>query len=150
MNKKQSYFIGTLSVLIIVLSFSCTGGLFSNVESDITGSWTSTPIDSALVERWFFNEEGRLFISRGEDTAKFYFSPLDTTVNFLEYLIDKRTTKSYVTITKLGQSLNMNVGPVSRKYRIITLTNDELYLSSEDIINSGETVVGYYQRSFVK
>ena len=101
------------------------------------------------VENWFFAEDGRLYISRDLDTALFYFSVLDTVVNYLEYTVDKQSIKSFVTITKLGQSLNMEVGPVGRKYEIITLKSDELYISSEDLVN-GTTINGNYQRSFIK
>ena len=148
MKPNSFLFVFALS-LSVLFGVSCQTGLFSNVESDITGSWTATPVDSALIENWFFAEDGRLFVSRNADTALFYFQPLDTVLNYLEYTVDKQTIKSYVTVTKLGQNLNMDVGPIGRKYEIVTLKSDELYLASEDMVN-GEVIVGNYQRSFTK
>ena len=149
MRSSYSYILGSITVVSLIFLFSCSKGIFGNAEKNIIGTWTSLPVDSAEVERWFFNEEGRLFVSRGEDTALFYFEPLDTVVNYLEYLIDNQTINSYITISTLGQSLNMNVGPIARKFEIVTLSNSDLYLSSEDVVD-GETIVGDYQRSFTK
>lgn len=148
MKPTSFLFIVTLTIFALY-GVSCQTGLFSNVESEITGSWTSTPVDSALIENWFFSEDGRLFVSRNADTALFYFQPLDTILNYLEYTVEKETLKSYVTVTKLGQNLNIDVGPIGRKYEIVTLKSDELYLASEDLVN-GEIIVGNYQRSFTK
>ena len=147
--KLSSHLILAALTLSLLFGVSCQTGLFSNVESKITGSWTATPIDSAEVENWFFAEDGKLYLSRNLDTALFYFNVLDTVINYLEYTVDKQSIKSFVTITKLGQNLNMDIGPVGRKYEIITLKNDELYISSEDLVND-VIINGNYQRSFIK
>ncbi len=124
-----------LFALFTVLLSGCHTAIWQDVEGEIEGTWTLQPAEPGNITQFTF-EGGALSITR--NGAPVDMQDEDGTVfTSAEYRVQKQINNHYVVIEKLFFEkwgwgiIRYNIFDRVDRWLVVTLNEDELYLSSE-------------------
>ena len=134
-----------LYIAVTALIMGCTTHAFQPVAKQIQGEWLIQPITDNYEEIWRF-ENGSLTIFINGDQISFKNNN-GTTSDVLEYTVDNTLSSHFVHLqSKVADNGPKNLVPDQKKWLVIKINNEELYISSE----SHDGRKGEYQLHFIK